>query len=398
VAVADDLKPMLMKVCAGKKKYHFAYGTGKRKDGKGEGELIVSKKKPKREEVEEACECKDFLVGRCWSSPDGAIVYFQATGKKLSNQLVTKMALTAKRVIGKSYDFQLPSPEEEARASALPEGDEEDDAPPAAPPPPAAPKADPGAAFMARLKALMPAIKAAVTHPQGEQIKLRSAEAGTHANRRDFAQAHHCLDEVERLLKQPPPPAAGGSIPAAVAAEIAKPGVVARLVERTGRAAAARPEAPPKAALTNDLLATARETSPPARAEDFPDHLAQLAPKFLMAIESELSQQSQGLQSGAALPAQDQMLGLADLFDAAQRSLRAWQACLTEAHEADGQLDQLDKSKEDRDERGKAEYSAALVRYNTARVAGLKEQERTLKLAHALQAEYKALQAAQAKA
>ena len=46
--MADDLKPMLVKVYEGKKKYHFAYGTGKRKDGKGDGELVISKKKPKR--------------------------------------------------------------------------------------------------------------------------------------------------------------------------------------------------------------------------------------------------------------------------------------------------------------------------------------------------------------
>ena len=52
--MADDLKPMLAKVLAseGKKEFFFAYGTGRRKDGKGDGELVVRGKKPPKAEID----------------------------------------------------------------------------------------------------------------------------------------------------------------------------------------------------------------------------------------------------------------------------------------------------------------------------------------------------------
>src|SRR5262245_4368093 len=116
--MADDLKPMLTKVLAsgGEKKFFFAYGAGKRKDGKGEGGLIVRGKKPKKQEVEgELADCKEVLEGVCWvgKGPENSeTVYFQGKGKKLSTTVVAKMALTAKREAGRQYDFQPPSPEE----------------------------------------------------------------------------------------------------------------------------------------------------------------------------------------------------------------------------------------------------------------------------------------------
>ena len=42
-------------------------------------------------------------------------------GRSIGQQ---KMRLTAKDMVGRRYDFELPSPEEEARASSLGEGDE----------------------------------------------------------------------------------------------------------------------------------------------------------------------------------------------------------------------------------------------------------------------------------
>jgi hypothetical protein len=221
---------MLTKVCAGKKKYHFAYGTGKRKDGKGEGELLVRGKKLKKQDVEQACECHDFLMGLCWSSPSGETVFFQATGKKLSQMLVAKMALTAKRVIGKPYDFQLPSPEEEARASALTEGDEDGDsprngspaavpaaAPPGAPPPPSAGEA---ARWQGRRKALEALLLAALKAQRGDTNKMRAvftfAQAKAQAG--EFHSALQALDTLEKLLRAAVAAPAAPAAPAVSAA------------------------------------------------------------------------------------------------------------------------------------------------------------------------------------
>jgi hypothetical protein len=123
--MADDLKPMLTKVLAsgGEKKFFFAFGSGKRKDGKGEGELAVSGQKPKKAAIEGAlADCKEVFEGCCWTGngPDNKdTVYFQGNGKKLSTGVVAKMALTAKRVTANQYDFQIPSAEEESRVAKL---------------------------------------------------------------------------------------------------------------------------------------------------------------------------------------------------------------------------------------------------------------------------------------
>src|SRR5262249_23269693 len=132
IPVANDLKPMLARVLAsgGDKKFFFAYGVGKRKDKKGDGELAVGGKKPKKPEIEGALDgCKEFLEGVCWAGKganDGDTVYFQGRGKKLSQMVVAKMALTAKQATGRQHDFQLPSPEEEARVAQLKDGEGEE--------------------------------------------------------------------------------------------------------------------------------------------------------------------------------------------------------------------------------------------------------------------------------
>jgi hypothetical protein len=230
--MANDLKDMLKKLLTfkGEKKFFFAYGTGKRKDGKGDGELVVRGKKPKKAEIEEKlADGKDVFEGVCWTGnrPDnGETVYFQGKGKKLSAMLITKMVKTAKETIGKHYDFQLPSPEEEARAEKLSEGEGDASAepvapaaagasvlpPPAAPPPPPAPpSADSGkAAVIKRLNALSGDIKTALAGPEKARVQTLFVSVNALVKKGDFVQADKVLDELEPLVKRaqaaaPPP-------------------------------------------------------------------------------------------------------------------------------------------------------------------------------------------------
>src|SRR5262245_19752237 len=126
-----DLKDMLKRMLAseGKKRFFFAYGLGKRKDKHGEGELVVRGQKPKKSEVEaKLTDAGDFYEGICWlgiGPENSETVYFQSKGKKLSTSIITKMTKTAKNTAKANYDFQMPTPEEEARAETLTEGGEE---------------------------------------------------------------------------------------------------------------------------------------------------------------------------------------------------------------------------------------------------------------------------------
>ena len=110
--MAVDLRGMLKKVLAsaGKKKFFFAYGLGKRKDKKGEGELAVRAKKPKKAEIEaELADPGDVFEGVCWSGSgpdDVGTIYYQSKTKKLSMQTIARMKLTAKVTVGQQYDFQ----------------------------------------------------------------------------------------------------------------------------------------------------------------------------------------------------------------------------------------------------------------------------------------------------
>jgi len=67
---------------------------------------------------------------------------------------------------------------------------------------PAAP-VDPGAAFNARLAALLPLIKQAIAGgvPAGQDVKVKVSEAGVFARKRNFDEAHRLLDEAEALLR-----------------------------------------------------------------------------------------------------------------------------------------------------------------------------------------------------
>lgn len=69
---------------------------------------------------------------------------------------------------------------------------------------------DPGAAFNARLAALLPLIKQAIAGgvAAGQDVKVKVSEAGLHARKRNFHEAHRLLDDAERMLE------AGASAPA----------------------------------------------------------------------------------------------------------------------------------------------------------------------------------------
>jgi len=119
--MADDLKSVLTKVerSQGKKRFFFAYATGKRPDGKGDGDLVISTKKPKKDQLEEKCEVKDFYEGFCWSNEAGDTTYFAGRGKKLSTKLTAKMMVLAKKLTTRQYEFAIPTPEQEAAAEKL---------------------------------------------------------------------------------------------------------------------------------------------------------------------------------------------------------------------------------------------------------------------------------------
>jgi hypothetical protein len=216
----DDLKESLKRVLAsqGKKAFFFAYALGKRKDKKGDGELIIRRSKLKKAEVEAALvETPEYYEGRCWigDRPENAeTVYFLGTGKKLSASLIPKMVKTAKLLTTRQYDFQLPSADEETRASRLSE-DTGEEVPSAAapadeaiPPPPSAPPPPPvdGTALMRRFNGLTAAIKVALTGPDKERIQQLFVAIGSALKNKDFLEAQKLLDELEPLVKRVPTP------------------------------------------------------------------------------------------------------------------------------------------------------------------------------------------------
>jgi hypothetical protein len=221
----EDLKESLKRVLAsqGKKTFFFAYALGKRKDKKGDGELIIRRSKLKKAEVEAALvETQEYYEGRCWTGdkPENAeTVYFLGTGKKLSASLIPKMIKTAKLLTTRQSDFQLPSPDEETRASRLGE-DTGEDVPTAAvtadeavPPPPPAPPPPPvdGTAVMRRFNGMTAAIKAALTGPDKDRVQQLFIAIGSALKNKDFLEAQKLLDELEPLVKRAPAPTSGAT-------------------------------------------------------------------------------------------------------------------------------------------------------------------------------------------
>jgi hypothetical protein len=133
--MADDLKLALGNVIQnkGNKHFFFLYGTGKRKDGKGDGALVVAATKPKRTQAEERCECKEVFEGECWAAPDGTAIFFEGKSKKLSKAVLAKMMVAVKAETGRKYDFTLQGEEGETPES---ETSEKSSTPPSAPPAP----------------------------------------------------------------------------------------------------------------------------------------------------------------------------------------------------------------------------------------------------------------------
>jgi hypothetical protein len=100
----------------------------------------------------------------------------------------------------------------------------------------ATPPDDPAAAFAARLKDLLPRIKAAAGTSAGDAAKLLASEAGVDARKQEFAAALVLLERAEAALQGRGAPAADAARPTPDAAP--PPGLVAKrrfLVERWRR-------------------------------------------------------------------------------------------------------------------------------------------------------------------
>ena len=82
----------------------FAYGTGTRKDGNGEGELAIRGKKPKQAEIEEKLDkCKKVFEGICWTgnrTDNKEAVCFPGKGKKLSTDVIRLATLLPRPGVG----------------------------------------------------------------------------------------------------------------------------------------------------------------------------------------------------------------------------------------------------------------------------------------------------------
>ncbi len=156
--------------------------------------------------------CKEVLEGVCWvgnGNDNGETVYFQTKGKQLSTMVVSKMILTAKSAVGRHYDFQIPSAEEEQRVAALAEGVGEEghggttEIPTA---PPKQPTSTPNleAAYVARANALIEDLKKAVASgtPAGNEAKLRFAESQVLVRKKELSEAIAMLGVVEEQIKK----------------------------------------------------------------------------------------------------------------------------------------------------------------------------------------------------
>ncbi len=154
------------------------------------------------------------------------------------------------------------------------------------------------------------------------------------------------------------------------------------------RLEAARPAEAPRTAMTGSLLSAMARVEPKPAAE-LPAVLSGLIPQFLLAIQNEPHMAAEPMVSGGAMPAQDQVLGVADGLNAVLRSARRWEALLQEAEQGDATLDTMQA---DRDAAKQDEYDDLVGSYNATRLAALAEEARCMKLAAALATEFRALQ------
>lgn len=154
---------------------------------------------------------------------------------------------------------------------------------------------------------------------------------------------------------------------------------------------AERPDGPAKSTTSNRLLEIAMTNKAPDDPLAMSGHLAKFVPGFLATIESERPVTSKPLEPGEKLGGQDQILGLADFFAAAQRSLIRWERLLDETEQANSELDRLE-SATPRDE---DDYLGMLATYNRLRTDSLHAQSEALPLLASLKEKYDSLSADQ---
>lgn len=161
------------------------------------------------------------------------------------------------------------------------------------------------------------------------------------------------------------------------------------LTEKAAKiAATSRPAAPPKQQATSNLLNAMAEKPAPEDPADTPAHVAAFLPTFLVSVETERPAASQKLEAGAPVPGPDQLLGIADLFAATQRSMIEWENILDKAESADRTVDVLEDQEEERDEQ---EYAEILTTYNARRHDSMTAEERATRLMAELQAKFNSL-------
>jgi hypothetical protein len=265
-----DLKDAIKKLFSfnGEKKLFFAYAAGARKDGSGDGELIVGKSRPTKAAVEEKLKAgTGFFEGVCWTgkkAEDQDVVYFQGRGKPISEGIIKLMKATALTVTKLKYRFKLPPKEEEARAARLAEGDA-GAAPGQAPATPAAVPADERARFEQELAALQPRLDACLKQQLGDVNKMRAvlsfAQGKTEAGQ--LPAAFQSLRMLQTLVQQ----AQAAAPPAALQAWQAARAAALTQIRDLGKqfAASKHPDAKEALGLLNSTIKNLTENPATAR-------------------------------------------------------------------------------------------------------------------------------------
>ncbi len=190
-------------------------------------------------------------------------------------------------------------------------------------------------------------------------------------------------DWVERVLGIRPAPAPPTSPQEALKASISS--LIRKAEKLTG---APRPNGPPRRQTTEKLLNAMIARPAPDDAEDAPTHVAEFLPDFLVSVETERPTESQKLGVGSSVPGSDQLLGIADLFAAAQRAMIDWETLLDDAEEVDTEIDAIEEQEGPRDE---TEYTETLTAYNSRRKQTIAAEAKALQLMSELQVAFNSL-------
>jgi hypothetical protein len=234
--------------------------------------------------------------------------------------------------------------------------------------------------FTKRLAALLPSVQAAIAsgHTDSQELRLKITEAGVFARKPDLARAHALLDLAEALLRAPAQseqlvPSLPGGLDAASAESLTRSS--AKL------SAMPRPDAEPSTRMTAALLTAAKSAELPADDTALSDLVSEFALRFLATVLNEPNLTATPLAEGSMVPAQDQLLGVADQFNAGQRSMERWAALLDEAETSRMELDRMEESDSGPDFDA---YAAVLAKYNLARIQGIEAEAQTAALLEAL--------------